>query len=52
MLSFFGTADAITLQELHVNLADIVPLVGFLRGWLNVIVDREWTFDYSNPRYY
>jgi hypothetical protein len=39
-----------SIAELRFDMADIVPLVGFLRGWLSVIVEREWTFDYSDPR--
>mmetsp|Transcript_9641 Transcript_9641/g.14517 ORF Transcript_9641/g.14517 Transcript_9641/m.14517 type:complete len:1159 (+) Transcript_9641:48-3524(+) len=40
---FFPVRDEVT-----VNVGDIVPLLSFLHHWLEVVKDREWTYNYRN----
>jgi uncharacterized coiled-coil protein SlyX len=38
------------LPELYLDLTDIAPMVNFLEGWLAVMRQNEWTYDYFDER--
>lgn len=38
-------------EDLEFDMADLLPLICFLDGWLEAIKDKEWTFNYRNKRY-
>mmetsp|Transcript_14970 Transcript_14970/g.22515 ORF Transcript_14970/g.22515 Transcript_14970/m.22515 type:complete len:1308 (-) Transcript_14970:8-3931(-) len=46
--TFSASREYLTGNTLVIDLVDIVPMIGFLKAWLNVIKDREWTYDYTN----
>lgn len=37
-------------EDLVFDMADLLPLICFLDGWLEAIKDREWTFNYLKKR--
>lgn len=49
-LSSTPQLNILTKDEILVDVVDIVPLISFLHHWLEVIKDREWTFDYRNTQ--
>jgi hypothetical protein len=38
-------------EDLVFDLADLLPLICFLDGWLESIKLKEWTFNYTNKKY-
>lgn len=38
-------------EDLEFDMADLLPLICFLDGWLEAIKDKEWTFNYRNKRF-
>lgn len=42
--------NVLTKDEILVDVADIIPLISFLHHWLEVVKDREWTFNYRNTQ--
>jgi hypothetical protein len=37
-------------EDLEFDMADLLPMICFLDGWLEAIKDKEWTFNYRNKR--
>ena len=37
-------------EDLVFDMADLLPLICFLDGWLEAVKDREWTFNYLKKR--
>jgi hypothetical protein len=46
-----GYARPHGIPNLELNMADIVPVIDFLDGWLAEMEQNEWTYDYHNPKY-
>jgi hypothetical protein len=38
------------IPNLELSMADIVPVIDFLDGWLSEMEQNEWTYDYHNPK--
>lgn len=38
------------LPSLKIDLADVVPMVQFLEGWLQEMKSNEWTWNYHDPK--
>jgi len=38
------------ISNLELNMADLVPMISFLDGWLAEMQENEWTYDYHNPK--
>ncbi len=38
------------LPNLELDMADLVPMIGFLDAWLAEMQENEWTYDYHNPK--
>jgi hypothetical protein len=38
-------------EDLEFDMADLLPLICFLDGWLEAIKDKEWTFNYRSKRF-
>jgi hypothetical protein len=49
-LSSTPQLNILTKDEILVDVVDIIPLISFLHHWLEVIKDREWTFNYRNTQ--
>lgn len=43
-------ANSNGLPSLKFNMADILPLVTLLHGWMTEMKENEWTFDYHQPK--
>lgn len=39
------------IPNLELDMADLVPMISFLDGWLSEMQQNEWTYDYHNPKY-
>jgi hypothetical protein len=49
-LSSTPQLNILTKDEILVDVVDIIPLISFLHHWLEVVKDREWTFNYRNTQ--
>jgi hypothetical protein len=45
-----GYARPHGIPNLDLSMADIVPVIDFLDGWLTEMEQNEWTYDYHNPK--
>jgi hypothetical protein len=38
-------------EDLEFDMADLLPMICFLDGWLEAVKDKEWTFNYRSKRF-
>lgn len=38
------------VNNLELDMADLLPMIEFLDGWLSEMQENEWTYDYYNPK--